>query len=170
MISDYATLFHPCSLFRPSHPFKTARKIDLQLHPALGFTVSLSEGNGLIHVYTTSFAEMSLGLLSLGNLSHPGHKATWRIIKGLSCHHVSFSQCSGKEPTCQSGDTRDTGSICRSGRSSGKGNSNPLQYSCLDNPMYRGAWPSIVHGVAKSWTQLSNWACTLINLVLITSV
>ena len=152
MISDYATLFHPCSLFRPSHPFKTARKIDLQLHPALGFTVSLSEGNGLIHVYTTSFPEMSLGLLSLGNLSHPGHKATFRIIKGLSCHHVSFSQCSGKEPTCQSGDTRDTGSICRSGRSSGKGNSNPLQYSCLDNPMYRGAWPSIVHGVAKSQT------------------
>ena len=156
MISDYATLFHPCSLSRPSHPFETARMIDLQLHPALGFTVSLNEGNGLVHVYTTSFPEMSLGLLSLGNLSHPGHKATCRIIKGLSCHHVSFSQCSGKEPTCQSGDTRDTGSVCRLGRSSGKGNSNPLQYSCLDIPMYRGAWPFIVHGVAKSWTQLSN--------------
>ena len=37
-----------------------------------------------------------------------------------------------------------------------KGNANPLQYSCLENPMDRGAWQAIVHVVAKSWTQLSN--------------
>ena len=36
--------------------------------------------------------------------------------------------------------------------SNGKGNGNPLQCSCLGNPMDRGAWPAIVHGVAKSWT------------------
>ena len=39
---------------------------------------------------------------------------------------------------------------------SGEGNGNPLQYSCLENPMDRGAWEAAVHGVAKSRTQLSN--------------
>ena len=42
------------------------------------------------------------------------------------------------------------------GRSPGEGNSNPLQYSCLEKPMSRGAWWTIVHGVAKNWTRLSN--------------
>ena len=42
------------------------------------------------------------------------------------------------------------------GRSPGEGNHNPLQFSCLGNPMDRGAWWVIVHGVAKNWTQLSN--------------
>ena len=44
-----------------------------------------------------------------------------------------------------------------SGRSSGEGNGNPLQYSCLENPMDGGVWWSTVHGVAKSRTQLSNF-------------
>ena len=39
----------------------------------------------------------------------------------------------------------------------GKGDGTPLQYSCLENPMNGGAWWAIVHGVAKSWTQLSNF-------------
>ena len=43
----------------------------------------------------------------------------------------------------------DTGSIPGSGRSPGEGNDNPLQYSCLENPMDRGAWQVTVHGVAK---------------------
>ena len=43
----------------------------------------------------------------------------------------------------------DMGSIPGSGRSPGGGNGNPLQYSCLENPMDRGAWWAIVHGVAK---------------------
>ena len=43
------------------------------------------------------------------------------------------------------------------GRSSGEGNSYPLQYSCLENSMDRGAWQATVHGVTKSWTQLSNF-------------
>ena len=50
------------------------------------------------------------------------------------------------------GDIRDAGSILGSGRSPGKGNSNPLQYSCLENPMDRGAWWATVHGVPKSHT------------------
>ena len=50
----------------------------------------------------------------------------------------------------------DLGSIPGSGRSPGEGNSNRLQYSCLENPMDRGAWWAAVHGVAKSWTLLSH--------------
>ena len=46
-------------------------------------------------------------------------------------------------------DARDAGSIPESGRSSGKGNGNPLQHPCLGNPMDRGAWQATVHGVAK---------------------
>ena len=46
----------------------------------------------------------------------------------------------------------DRGSIPGSGRSLGEGNGNPLQSSCLENPMDRGAWQAIVHGVAKSQT------------------
>ena len=50
----------------------------------------------------------------------------------------------------------DTGSIPRSGISPGEGNGNPLQHSCLENPMDRGDWHDAVHGVTKSWTQMSN--------------
>ena len=47
------------------------------------------------------------------------------------------------------GDLRELGLIPRLGRSSGEGNSNPLRYSCLENPMHRGAWRATVHGVTK---------------------
>ena len=57
-----------------------------------------------------------------------------------------------KEFACSSG---DPGSSPGSGRSSGEGNGNPLQYSCLENSMNRGAWQATVHGVTKSRTQLS---------------
>ena len=49
----------------------------------------------------------------------------------------------------------DAGSIPGSGRSPGEGNGNPLQCSCLENPMYRGAWRATVHGVTESQTGLS---------------
>ena len=60
----------------------------------------------------------------------------------------------GKESVCNSGGGR--GSIPGSGRSSGEGNSYPLQYSCLENSMGREAWRATVRGVAKNQTQLSN--------------
>ena len=53
------------------------------------------------------------------------------------------AQC--KESACNAGDARDLGSIPRSGRSPGGGNRNLLQYSCLENPMDRGAWQATVH-------------------------
>ena len=52
---------------------------------------------------------------------------------------------------------RDQGLIPGSGRSPGEGNDNPLQYSCLENPMDRGDWLAIVHGVAKSQTRLNDF-------------
>ena len=48
----------------------------------------------------------------------------------------------------------DLGSVPGLGRSPGEGNGNPLQYSCLENPIHRGAWWATVHGVAKSQIQL----------------
>ena len=59
----------------------------------------------------------------------------------------------GKESACNA---RDLGSILGSGRSPGEGRGNPLQYSCLENSMDRGAWQDTVHGVTKSQTQLSD--------------
>ena len=50
----------------------------------------------------------------------------------------------------------DLGSIPELGRFPGEGNGNPLQYSCLENPMNGGAWQVTVHGITKSQTQLSN--------------
>ena len=57
----------------------------------------------------------------------------------------------------------DLGSVPGSGRSPGEGNGNPLQYSSLKNPMDRGTWQATVHGVAKSWTQLSDFTFTFLN-------
>jgi len=57
---------------------------------------------------------------------------------------------SGKNPPANAGDIRDAGSIPGSGRSSEEGHGNPLQYSCLENPMDRGAWWAKVHMVRKS--------------------
>ena len=59
-----------------------------------------------------------------------------------------------KNLTAYAGDIRDTGLIPELGRSPGGGHGNSLQYSCLENPMDRGAWQAIDHGVAKSQTGL----------------
>ena len=67
-----------------------------------------------------------------------------------------------KNLPANAGDTGDVGSISGSGRVPGGGHGNPLQYSCLENTMSRGAWQATVHGVAKSGTgllQVSTHAC-----------
>ena len=61
-----------------------------------------------------------------------------------------------KNPPAIAGDVVDVGSIPGLERSLGGGNGNSLQYSCQDNLMDRGSWQAIVHGVTKSWTQLSD--------------
>ena len=64
---------------------------------------------------------------------------------------VAHSDC--RESACNAG---DLGLIPRLGRSLGEGNGNPLQYSCLENPMDKGAWQVVVHGITRSQTQLSD--------------
>ena len=59
-----------------------------------------------------------------------------------------------KNPPANAGDIKDAGSISVSGRSPGEEDGYPLQYSCLEKTMDRGAWRATVHGIAKSQTQL----------------
>ena len=68
----------------------------------------------------------------------------------------------GSEVKASARNAGDLGSIPGSGRSPGEGNGNPLQYSCLENPMDGGAWWAAVHGVAKCRTRLSDFTFTLV--------
>ena len=70
-----------------------------------------------------------------------------------------------KNPPANAGDIKDTGSIPGLGRSPRGGNGNPLQYSCLENSMDRGAWWATAHGVTKSQTRLSDLAHAYLELV-----
>ena len=68
----------------------------------------------------------------------------------------------GKEPACHAGDIRGMGSISGLGRSLGGGHGNPLWYSCLQNPLDRGAWRATVHEVAKrNTTEVTQHVCML---------
>ena len=71
-----------------------------------------------------------------------------------------------KNPPANAGDTRDIGSIPGWGKPPGEEHGNPLQYSCLKNPMDRGAWRASVHEVAKSWTRLSTYIINLNSAVI----
>ena len=68
----------------------------------------------------------------------------------------------GKESTCIAGGIGDVGSIPELGRSPAGGNGNPPQYSCLENPMDRGAWRDTVHQVTENWAQLSTHTLTVV--------
>ena len=82
----------------------------------------------------------------------------WFVIAELHSFRPwqGFPVCAAvMHPPANEGDTRDTDSIPGLGRCPGGGNGNPLQYSCLTNPMDGGAWRSAVHRVAKSRPRLS---------------
>ena len=70
-----------------------------------------------------------------------------------------------KNLPASAGDVRDMGSIAGSGSFHGEGHGSPLQYSCLENPMDGEAWRAAVHGVAKSWTRLSDFHFTSVLLM-----
>ena len=69
----------------------------------------------------------------------------WVVLNLMAAPGAS----NGRESACSEG---DQGSVSGLGRSLGEGNGNPLQYSCLENPMDRGAWRATVNGVTKSRT------------------
>ena len=66
----------------------------------------------------------------------------------------------GSDSKESASNAEDLASIPESGRSLGEGNGNPLQYSCLENSMDRGAWRAAVHGVTKSWTRTEQLSLT----------
>ena len=75
----------------------------------------------------------------------------------MNIHYMYMGFLGGsdsKESACNAG---NLGLIPRLGRSPGEGNGNPLQYSCLENSIDRGAWQATVHGAEKSWTRLSDF-------------
>ena len=75
-----------------------------------------------------------------------------------SCHYLRhFYVVSDSDGKAYAYNAGDPGSIPGLGRSSAEGNGNPLQYSCLENPMDGGSWQATVHGVAKSRTRLSDF-------------
>ena len=100
-------------------------------------------------------------LLKITQFIGMGAFAEHRPKSRSSGHRTSLPPCilgfsdgsDGKVSACSA---EDLGSIPGSGRSPGEGNGNPLQYCCLENPMDRGAWRAAVHGVTKSWAQLSD--------------
>ena len=86
--------------------------------------------------------------------THTLNKYLWPEGTFLHSHSLGFPGSSaGKESACNAG---DPSSIPRSGRSTGEGNGDPIQYSCLGNPMDRGARWGTDHAVVKSWTPLND--------------
>ena len=81
-------------------------------------------------------------MLKCNHYSHTLYLNALQIIQGFP------GGSDGKESACNTG---DLGSIPELGRSPGEGNGNPLQYSCLENPMDGGAWQNSVPGVTNSW-------------------
>ena len=126
-----ASIFQRSAFFtvQRSHPhMTTGRNIALTRHTSFG------NGKSLLFITWSRFV--------IAFLARNKHLLTsWRLlIWGFPRSSV------GKESSCSAG---DPGSIPGSGRSPGEENGNPLQYSCLDNPVDRGAWRATAHGVTR---------------------
>ena len=101
--------------------------------------------------------------LTFYSWSQTGCGACRCIIQHILIYYMDFpggSYC--KASSCNAG---DLGPIPGSGVSPGEGNGNPLQYSCLENPMDREAWQTTVHGITKSRTRLSDFTSLHMNYV-----
>ena len=93
---------------------------------------------------------VSLNVISRSTFSSSSHLFVGSLLMPIFDSVQSFpGDSDGKQSACNAG---DPGSIPGLGRSPAEGNDNPLQYSCLENPMDRGAWWATVHRVAKSQT------------------
>ena len=90
------------------------------------------------------------------------------ILLAITLHLIDFpGGVSGKEPTCQCRGHKRTGSISGLGRSSGGGYGNPLQYSCLKNPMDRGAWWATLGHQESDTTEVSKHALSVNVIIMI---
>ena len=124
------------------------------MSPALagGFLTTGPPGKSCFSVYVTELSGQSHGCKGALKSTRPSLS-----IQFMSLHEVKASACNAG----------DLGSIPGLGRSPGEGNGNPLQYSCLENPMDGGAWWATVHGVAKSWTRLSESLVVVVVVVVV---
>ena len=113
------------------------------------------------HVYCWEEVKDCLLLAANGPVKFPDDKYDGA---GVFLSFFFFQILISEESACNVG---DLGPIPGSGRFPGEGNGNPLQYSCLENPMDRGAWWASVHGVAKSQTQLSTFTFTFFHFHII---
>ena len=91
----------------------------------------------------------------------------WEWANLIQMTIISTITFSGKESACNAG---DTGLTPGSGRSPAEENGNPLQYSCLKNPIDRGTWWAVIHGVTKSQTQPKELSIHALYLLLWTGV
>ena len=145
----YLVLF-PSFFFVPPPPFPTPRP---HTHLVSGPLFSLS------FYYLAIHKKFFISSLSNSLPFTYWHFTGFSFSKSVLCVYVCMHRggSEGKAAACNVG---DLGSIPGSGRSPGEGNGNPLQYSCLENPMDRGAWRAAVRGVAKTQTRLSDFTFT----------
>ena len=124
---------------------------------SLGWEDPLEEGiatHSSVLAWRIPWTEEPGGLLSIGS------QRVGRVWSNLACMHAQVilrgfpGGSDGEEPVCHAG---CPGLIPQSRRSPGEGHCNPLQCSCLENPMDRGAWWATVHGVAQSQRRLTNF-------------
>ena len=135
--------FHISHLY--SHPFQHLLFVDFSMMAILRCEVILIAVLIWISLIISSIEHLYYGIVFNKKYHKSGASQVALVVKN---------------PPANVGDTGDMGSIPGSGRSLGEANGKPLQYSCLDNSMDRGAWRSTVHGVTKSQTWLSAWAYT----------
>ena len=112
---------------------------------------------GLVQVQSAGSSKVDLSVWSYGLHDYTEYSA---IKDSPWCISGFYDGSNSKKSACNAGDTGDAGSIPGSGRSPGRGNCNPLQYSCLGNLMDIGASWATVHGITKSQSRLSDLACT----------
>ena len=162
-------LLHPhalASLSEPPGPWTSPLQVCLSTHPwrKAAFLAHPCSFFHLGHAHPLTLLEMWLPSPHTGKDPTGGDGPAWRGRIGLCKHNKAYTGygfdsalgfssgsmyfwwLSGKESACQAG---DAGSVPGLGRSLGGGNGNPLQYSCLENPMDRGSWRAIVHRCAK---------------------
>ena len=123
---------------------------DMGLIPRLGRSLGGGHGNPIQY----SWLENPHGRRCLAGYSPWGH--TESDTAKHSTGGASGKEPTGKPPGKKPANEGDMGSISGLRRFPRGGHGNPPQYSCLENPMDRGAWRATVHGVAKSRTRLSN--------------
>ena len=108
--------------------------------------------SGILEKVKVSFFALAVPLVILIQTNHHAIEAYFRP----QYYYSGTSQVAlvVKKPPSSAGDIREAGSIPGSGRSPGRRHGNPLQYSCLQNPMDRGAWWATAHSVAKCGARL----------------